>query len=69
MSEFLFLLHQKFVLNIIALWNTIYIDAVLNQLRQEEFLLSEEDGHAEYLPPNLPNRLNINNKYIVNNGQ
>jgi TnpA family transposase len=31
------------VLNIIVLWNTIYIDAALTQLRQEGFLVRDED--------------------------
>lgn len=31
------------VLNIITLWNTIYMDAALNQLRQEGFPVYDED--------------------------
>jgi len=31
------------VVNIIVLWNTIYIDAVLAQLRQEGYLVRDED--------------------------
>ena len=31
------------VVNIIVLWNTIYIDAALSQLRQEGFLVRDED--------------------------
>jgi TnpA family transposase len=31
------------VLNIITLWNTIYIDAAVNQLREEGFLVLDED--------------------------
>ncbi|KTD50969.1 transposase [Legionella quateirensis] len=31
------------VLNIITLWNTIYMDAAINQLRQEGFLVLDED--------------------------
>lgn len=31
------------VVNIIVLWNTIYIDAALGQLRQEGFLVRDED--------------------------
>lgn len=31
------------VVNIIVLWNTIYIDAALEQLRQEGFLVRDED--------------------------
>ena len=31
------------VVNIIVLWNTIYIDAALDQLRQEGFLVRDED--------------------------
>jgi hypothetical protein len=31
------------VLNVIVLWNTIYIDAALAQLRKEGFLVRDED--------------------------
>jgi TnpA family transposase len=31
------------VLNVIVLWNTIYIDAILSQLRQEGFLVQDDD--------------------------
>ena len=31
------------VVNIIVLWNTIYIDAALGQLRREGFLVRDED--------------------------
>lgn len=31
------------VLNIITLWNTIYMDAAINQLRQEGFPVHDED--------------------------
>ena len=31
------------VVNIIVLWNTIYIDAVLTQLRQEGYPVRDED--------------------------
>lgn len=31
------------VLNIITLWNTIYMDAAINQLRQEGFPVYDED--------------------------
>jgi len=31
------------VVNIIVLWNTIYIDAALDQLRQEGYLVRDED--------------------------
>lgn len=32
------------VLNIITLWNTIYIEAAVNQLREEGFLVLDEDA-------------------------
>jgi hypothetical protein len=31
------------VLNMIVLWNTIYMDAALNQLRSEGYLVKDED--------------------------
>ena len=31
------------VLNVITLWNTIYMDAAINQLRQEGFPVYDED--------------------------
>ena len=31
------------MLNVIVLWNTIYMDAALNQLRQEAFPVRDED--------------------------
>ena len=31
------------VLNMIVLWNTIYIEAALDQLRQEGYMVKDED--------------------------
>ncbi len=32
------------MVNVIVLWNTIYMDAALNQLRAEDFDVRDEDG-------------------------
>ena len=50
------------VLNIIVLWNTIYIDAVLNQLRQEGFLVLEED--VARLSPLIYEHINMLGRYL-----
>jgi TnpA family transposase len=49
------------VLNIIVLWNTIYIDAVLNQLRQEGFLVLEAD--VARLSPLIYDHINLLGRY------
>jgi TnpA family transposase len=49
------------VLNIIVLWNTIYIDAVLTQLRQEGFLVRDED--VARLSPLIFEHINMLGRY------
>lgn len=49
------------VLNIIVLWNTIYIEAALVQLRQEGFLVREED--VKRLSPLVYSHINMLGRY------
>lgn len=49
------------VLNIIILWNTIYIDAVLSKLRQEGHLIREED--VARLSPLIYEHINVLGRY------
>lgn len=37
------LMHMDFVVNLVVLWNTIYMDAALNQLRAEGHEVFPED--------------------------
>lgn len=49
------------VVNIIVLWNTIYMDAILNQLRQEGLQINEED--AARLSPLIYEHINMLGRY------
>jgi TnpA family transposase len=49
------------VLNIIVLWNTIYIDAALNQLRQEGYPVRDED--VSRLSPLIYEHINMLGRY------
>lgn len=49
------------VVNIIALWNTIYIDAILARLRQEGFQIKDED--VERLSPLIYEHINMFGRY------
>ncbi len=49
------------VVNIIVLWNTIYIDAILSQLRQEGFQVNDED--AARLSPLTYEHINMLGRY------
>lgn len=49
------------VLNIIVLWNTIYIDAILNELRQEGFCVLDED--VARLSPLIYKHINMLGRY------
>ena len=49
------------VLNMIVLWNTIYIEATLNQLRTEGYLVKDEDVHC--LSPLQHEHINMMGRY------
>jgi TnpA family transposase len=49
------------VVNIIVLWNTIYIDAILAQLRQEGYLVLDED--VARLSPFIHEHINLLGRY------
>ncbi|MDP1975717.1 MAG: Tn3 family transposase, partial [Alphaproteobacteria bacterium] len=49
------------VVNIIILWNTIYIEAVLNKLRQEDHIILEED--VVRLSPLIHAHINMLGRY------
>lgn len=49
------------VVNIIVLWNTIYMDAILNQLRQEGLQINDED--AARLSPLIYEHINMLGRY------
>ena len=49
------------VVNIIVLWNTIYMDAALKQLRKEGYLVRDEDEAR--LAPTLLKHINMMGKY------
>lgn len=49
------------VLNMIVLWNTIYIEAVLDQLRAEGYPVKEED--VARLSPLLHEHINMLGRY------
>ncbi|MFH0785551.1 MAG: Tn3 family transposase, partial [Pseudomonadota bacterium] len=61
------------VLNMIVLWNTIYIEVALNQLRAEGYPIREED--VRRLSPLLHPHINMMGRYsfsvpeIVANGE
>jgi hypothetical protein len=50
------------VLNIIVLWNTIYIDAVLKQLRLENYPIRNED--IARLSPLIYDHINVLGCYL-----
>ena len=49
------------VVNIIVLWNTIYMDAVLKQLRAEGYPVRDED--VARLAPTMHKYINMNGRY------
>ena len=49
------------VVNIIVLWNTIYMDAVLKQLRAEGYPVRDED--VVRLAPTIHKHINMNGRY------
>jgi TnpA family transposase len=49
------------VLNMIALWNTIYMEAALSQLREEGYRVMDED--AQRLSPLLHEHINMLGRY------
>ena len=49
------------VVNIIVLWNTIYTDAVLNQLRKEGYPIKNED--VARLSPLIYEHINMIGRY------
>jgi hypothetical protein len=49
------------VLNVIVLWNTLYIEAALDQLRQEGYLVKDED--VARLSPLLYEHINMLGRY------
>ena len=49
------------VVNIIVLWNTIYMDVVLQQLRKEGYPVRDED--AARLSPTIHKHINMMGKY------
>ena len=49
------------VVNVIVLWNTIYIDAILAQLRQENYPIQDED--VVRLSPLIHDHINMLGRY------
>jgi hypothetical protein len=49
------------VVNIIVLWNTIYMDAVLKQLQAEGYPVRDED--VARLSPTIHKHINMNGRY------
>ena len=49
------------VLNMIVLWNTIYMEAALNQLRTDGYLVKDED--VAWLSPLLHEHINMLGRY------
>jgi hypothetical protein len=49
------------VLNMIVLWNTIYMEAALDQLRREGYLVRDED--VARLSPLLHEHINMLGRY------
>jgi hypothetical protein len=49
------------VINMIVLWNTIYIEAALNQLRKEGYVVRDED--VARLSPLVHQHLNVLGRY------
>ena len=50
------------VVNIIILWNTIYMEAVLDQLRQEGYIVLDED--TARLSPLIYDHINMLGRYL-----
>ena len=50
------------VVNIIILWNTIYMNAALEQLRKEGFLVRDED--VARLSPLIYEHINLLGRYL-----
>lgn len=50
------------VVNVIILWNTIYMEAVLNQLRQEDHIVLDED--VARLSPLIYDHINMLGRYL-----
>jgi len=48
-------------LNCVVLWNTVYIDAALNQLRDQGYPVRDED--VARLSPFMRNHINVRGKY------
>jgi TnpA family transposase len=49
------------IVNIVVLWNTLYIDAVLEQLRKEGYPVRDED--AAHLAPTIHRHINMMGRY------
>ena len=49
------------VLNCVVLWNTVYIDAALNQLRAQGYPVRDED--VARLSPFMRSHINVHGKY------
>jgi len=49
------------VLNCVVLWNTVYIDAALNQLRAQGYPVRDED--VARLSPFMRKHINVHGKY------
>ena len=52
------------VVNAIMVWNTVYIQAVLDQLRNEGYELNEDD--IKHLSPARSEQINMYGKYYFN---
>lgn len=52
---------HELVLNIVVLWNTIYMEAALDQLRQEGFPVRDED--VSRLSPLTHDHINMHGRY------
>ena len=53
----------RIVLNCVVLWNTVYIDAVLNQLRAQGYPVRDED--VARLSPFMRSHINVHGKYSL----
>jgi len=51
------------VTNIVVLWNTIYMDAALSQLRREGYPVRDEDEDAARLSPLVHDHINVLGRY------
>jgi hypothetical protein len=52
------------VVNVIILWNTIYMDAILNQLKQEGLKVLDDDVAAR-LSPLIHDHINMLGRYSI----